>query len=399
MTHATADGTMKTRFRHGFMSFTAWVAVALLAACMPDPKPAKTEPAGLNLGDGAEIMSVDLSTLQTLDKLVEKLAGSRVVFVGESHDRYEHHLAQLEIIRGLHARHPKMVIAMEFFQQPYQGSLDDYVSGAISEEQMLRATEYFSRWSFDYRLYRPILEYARERGIPLLALNVPTEISRKVAQEGINGLQGDDAAWVPEGFDRSDVEYETRMREIFEQHPHAAQQRFEYFFESQLLWDEGMAERAGEYLEANPDTLMVVLAGSGHLAYRSGIPARLARRSGIEGPVVLVGAGALTDSAIADYVLIVKERLLQPRGLLGIFMEDTDQGVVVSGLSKDGAAARAGIVKRDRLLELDGISVGGTEDVRIALLDAEPEDSVSVRIARENDGKESVVDVDVILGQ
>ncbi|MEA3413129.1 MAG: ChaN family lipoprotein [Pseudomonadota bacterium] len=376
---------------------TAWITTVMLVACAPgpSPKPGMEPPA-----NRTRMMSVNLATLQTLDGLIANLGPHRVVFVGESHDRYGHHLAQLAIIRELHAAHPNLVIAMEFFQQPYQGSLDDYIAGAATEAQMLVSTEYFTRWRFDYRLYRPILEYAREQGIPLLALNVPTEVSRKVAQGGIDALKGADTAWVPEGFDRSDTEYEARIREIFEHHPQADERQFEYFFESQLLWDEGMARRAADYLETNPDAVMVVLAGSGHLAYRSGIPARLARHTGIEGPVVLIGAEALTDADVADHVLIVEEQSLPPRGLLGIFMEDTDAGVIVAGLSAQSAAAQAGMQKGDRLLDVGEVSVTGSEDVRIALLDAGPGESVSVRVARDGDGdEESVLEMAVTLGQ
>ena len=61
---------------------------------------------------------------------------------------------------------------MEMFQQPFQRYLDEYVAGSIDEQTMLRATEYYRRWRMDFRHYAPILRYAREHGLPVIALNV-----------------------------------------------------------------------------------------------------------------------------------------------------------------------------------------------------------------------------------
>ena len=103
-----------------------------------------------------------------------------MVLIGETHDRFDHHLIQLEIIRGLHAIDLRIAIGMEAFQQRFQRHLDDYVAGKLSEPELLRETEYYRHWGFDFRLYQPILSFAREHGLPLVALNPPAELTRKV---------------------------------------------------------------------------------------------------------------------------------------------------------------------------------------------------------------------------
>src|SRR5262245_22405996 len=98
-----------------------------------------------------------------IEDLIRTLSNNRVVFVGETHERYDQHLSQLEIIRGLHGQAPgHWAIGVEYFQRPFQPYLDAYIAGSISEREFLSKTEYFERWSFDYRLYRPIFEFARE---------------------------------------------------------------------------------------------------------------------------------------------------------------------------------------------------------------------------------------------
>ena len=147
---------------------------------------------------------IDVAAVADIETLLERLADKRVVFVGESHDRYEDHLNQLAIIAGLQAQGKDLAIGMEFFQQPFQPHLDAFVAGEMSEADFLRQTEYFERWRFDYRLYRPILRFARDNRIPLVALNLEKEITDQVGDGGIASLSADQSSRIPVDIDRDD---------------------------------------------------------------------------------------------------------------------------------------------------------------------------------------------------
>lgn len=246
------------------------------------------------------------------DKLIAALAKKRVVFIGERHDRYDHHLNQLAIIRRLYEIHPRMAIGLEMFQQPFQPYLDAYIAGTLDEREFLKKTEYYQRWGFDDRLYRPILRFAREKGIALLALNVPQEIVHKVAVSGLESLNEQERVWVPPVIDKSDTAYRDRLKAIFKQHSQGNAENFEYFVEAQLLWDEAMAARAARYLREHPRYNLVVLAGNGHLAYGSGIPNRLRRRVPVAMSIVLQGDRDTKDRQGADYRLLSQKRDLPP---------------------------------------------------------------------------------------
>ncbi|MBV8884224.1 MAG: ChaN family lipoprotein [Chroococcidiopsidaceae cyanobacterium CP_BM_RX_35] len=51
--------------------------------------------------------------------MCQKLVQADVIYLGENHNRAADHQAELEIIRELHQRHPKIAITMEMFQRPY----------------------------------------------------------------------------------------------------------------------------------------------------------------------------------------------------------------------------------------------------------------------------------------
>jgi uncharacterized iron-regulated protein len=320
------------------------------------------------------------------EALVAKLAEERVVMIGEVHDRYDHHLNQLELVCRLHRRHADLAIGLEFFQQPFQDPLDAYLDLRIDTPEMLAQTEYYDRWHFDYRLYAPILEFARGRGIPLVALNAPEEISSKVAKEGIAGLSEAERAQFPAQLERGVPGYRERLQAVFDEHPEVQHMSFENFVEAQLIWDESMAERAARYLDAHPDRRLVVLAGDGHII-RNGIPLRFGRRSGVEAVNLLQGELKEFAPEGADYVLISKTIELPRVGKIGVMLDTSGDRVVVSDFSADSAAKDIGILTQDRIVELDGKAIASLADLKFELIDKRPGDAVSVKVERVGSGE------------
>jgi uncharacterized iron-regulated protein len=174
-----------------------------------------------------------------------------VVFVGETHDRYGDHLNQLEIVRRLHQLDANPVIGVEYFQQPFQPKVDDYIAGRTTEQEFLRDTGYYKNWGYDYRLYAPIFRFAREQRIPVRALNVPGDLPSAVAKVGIAGLSEQQRAYLPKEMGPADADYSHRLREAFKEHGPVKPNAFDHFVEAQLVWDEGMAQSAAAYLNAN----------------------------------------------------------------------------------------------------------------------------------------------------
>ncbi len=338
--------------------------------------------------EAAMTQVLDLSSLSDMDSLIARLANRRVIFVGESHDRYEDHLNQLAVIEGLHAQGKPLAIGMEFFQQPFQDALDAYIAGEISEADLLRRTEYFDRWRFDYRLYRPLLRFAREQGIPVIALNLEAELTRRVGEVGIAGLTEAERARIPADIDREDPTYRERIEAVFAMHPSEREQDVEQFMEVQLLWDEGMAERAAAYLKANPDRTLVVLAGSGHIEYGQGIPKRLTRRLDAPTATILNGTQRPMDPAAADFFLYPQEVKLPAAGLLGVMLEPgiDQRGALIQGFADASGAKDAGIKEGDRIVQIGDQPVAAYADVRIALIDGHPGEKLPVGVLRKGKG-------------
>ncbi|HEY9835544.1 MAG TPA: ChaN family lipoprotein [Vampirovibrionales bacterium] len=225
------------------------------------------------------------SRLLPQEQVLPELGKAHVIYLGETHDNEADHQAQLEIIRALHGKNPNMAIAMEMFQRPYQGALNRYLQGEITEAELITETEYEQRWGFPWEYYAEIVRFAKEYQLPILALNAPMEVTRTVARDGLEGLSIQDREYIPPVAEikTDNLNYQQMAREVFEQHQAAAQGsslKFENFFLAQVLWDETMAETITEFLKENPQTQVVVLAGQGHIVYGYGIPSRVERRVG-----------------------------------------------------------------------------------------------------------------------
>jgi uncharacterized iron-regulated protein len=327
-------------------------------------------------------ITVDPANPQQLEELAGKLAEDRVIFIGEVHDRLDHHLNQLLIIKGLYARYPDLAIGVEHFQQPFQSYLDDYIAGRIDEREMLRKTEYFKRWKLDYRLIQPIIAFAREKHIPVLALNVSDEIHNKVFKGGMKSLDSLELAQIPNDILPASAHYQQRLKAIYSSHPPS--NNFDTFVEGVLLWDEYMADHAAKYLKSHPRSRMVVLAGMVHVMYGDGIPERVNRRLGSDQSTVLINGSDFGNyPGVADYQLETGNYIgLPATGKLGVSIIDGTAGARISEFTADSAAQAAGLTIGDRILVLDGVKVSNISDLKSMMFDRKTGEQVQVVVQR-----------------
>ncbi|MBI5205888.1 MAG: ChaN family lipoprotein [Nitrospirae bacterium] len=332
---------------------------------------------GVKFSLSKQVQGIEPKKTLNLQRIIDNVSDKPIIFVGERHSYYEDHKVELAVIKGLFKKGKKFAIGMEMFQRPFQKAIDDYISGAINEKDFLKKTEYFKRWNIDFNLYREIIEFAKAKGIPIIALNLKAELMKKTEQSGLDGLSEEERKEVPQDMDMSDDSYRQRLKEIFETHPSGSS--FDYFYQSQILWDETMAHSIAEFMKERPDYQMVVLAGGQHIMYESGIPQRVNRLTGKKYATLVTGD---IDNNIGDYVLFPDSLKPPFSAKLGIVLKKDEDGVFIDDFSKDSAALKSGIKKGDIILSVDDWKVETVEDVRIALFDKNPGDSVKVKIVR-----------------
>jgi uncharacterized iron-regulated protein len=243
-------------------------------------------------------------TNPTFAQMLDDLARVRVVFIGEQHDHPGHHRAQLQVIRGLRERGVKLAIGLEMFRSDSQEMLDRWVDGKLSRPAFIAV--FNDNWIF-WDQYSAILNYAYVKHIPLVGLNLSRDITRQVAENGFASLNEQQLKRLPVVTCNVDRAYENFIRRAL--NGHLSQDiPFKNFCEAQLLWDKVMAKNIIQFLEANPDHSIVVLAGSGH-SWKYGIPNQLQQLADIPFRVLLPEVPGTSDmntlsNKEADYLLL-----------------------------------------------------------------------------------------------
>ncbi len=138
----------------------------------------------------------DLKAYQIFDKegkivtfqaLFQQASENDVVLFGELHNNPIGHWLQLELTRALHAAKQKnLVLGMEMFEADNQLLIDEYFSGLIAERNFVAEARVWSNYHTDIK---PLVEFARENGLKLMATNVPRRYAALVNREGFEGLE------------------------------------------------------------------------------------------------------------------------------------------------------------------------------------------------------------------
>lgn len=347
-----------------------------------------------------EILDTKSRNVVPFDEMVKDLSAQRIIFVGETHENRYHHEVQLRVLKAVYEKNQRIAIGMEMFQRPVQEILDEYIQGKIDEKTFLKRSEYFKRWRFDYSFYKGIIDFAREKGIRIIALNISSDIINKISEKGLGSLTEGEKKEVSEigSYDESHKEL---LKKVFKKH-YIPEDRFEFFYQAQLAWDQTMAWTISEFFKKEKGYSMVVITGAGH-SLRYGIPDRVRRlmgdplKTGIDSRIVIpVTLSEATwdeiEQGLADYIWFTKgheEEDIKPK--LMVLLSKGDDGVIVKKVHSDGPADRAGVKEGDIILFLDDVKIEDIDDATIFMLNKKFGENVKLKVRR--DGKELDINI------
>jgi uncharacterized iron-regulated protein len=261
----------------------------------------------IRVSTGGDILRVRDGAVISYDRMIQEISNADIVFVGEIHDEQVHHDLELRIIRSFHESGTPLSVGLEMFRSDSQKDLNSWVSGSSSLEQFLPS--YYDNWRQPWPAYRGIFLYAREHQIPLVGLNIPSDITKAVARSGFLALNAQQKRKLPPGISCNiDPKYMQFIRQAYAGHTKQEDRRFLNFCEAQMVWDKSMAWNLIEYRKKYPGMTTVVLSGVGH-AWKRGIPEQVAQQSSVTYKVVLpLIPGQIERISVslhdADYVVL-----------------------------------------------------------------------------------------------
>jgi len=248
------------------------VMLVLLAGCAGRYQPQPEPEFPIQFLDGQSLTPVDYAQVLTAMKSAD------AVFVGEIHDDSLTHVVEHRILDDLSSISNQRAVALEMFERDVQGLLTDYLVGTISEETFLAGSRPWGNYHTDYR---PLVELAKKRGMPVLAMNVPRRYAGQVAMRGEGALAAvpdSEKVFIARELKALDDEYKKRfMDQMGGMHRPKAMQRVspDNIYKAQCLKDDTMAESLATFMENNPKTTIVSYQGDFHSAFGLGIVKKL----------------------------------------------------------------------------------------------------------------------------
>ncbi len=301
-----------------------------------------------------------------------RLADKRLVLVGESHTDINFHRAQLRIIEELHKAGRKVLLGLEMFPYTKQEFLTAWSNGEYTENEFLDAAEWYEAWGYHWNYYREIFVFARDNGIPVYGLNTPREIIAAVRKKGLDELTEEEKSQMPPGVDVDNDEHYALFKSYFDEnedfHASMTEEQWRGMFAAQCAWDATFANNAKKVLDqhTDPNSVLVVLVGSGHTTYDLGIQRQMAQWAEVPTatvipiPIVIEeDDGLITEvqASYADYIWGMPPTIDPIYPSLGLSTrsagEDDEKRTVIF-IAEDSVAEQAGFQMGDLLLEVDG---------------------------------------------
>lgn len=315
--------------------------------------------------------------LITPAELAKRLKGVRLLLVGESHTDMDFHRVQLRVAEELVRQGRPVFLGLEMYPYTGQRFLDQWVDGLLTEDGFLQLSRWYEKWGYNWKYYRDIFLFARDHKVRMFAVNAPRDVVAAVRKKGFKNLTPEEAAHIPGDIAASNADHKTLFKSFFATddpiHSGMTEEQWDSMTGAQATWDATMAHNAVKSLREHggPETVMVVLAGSGHVAYGVGIERQAAR--GFDGRIATVipvnvrgedgGEVKAVQAAYADFIWGVPAQTapLYPGLGLSTVPAEGEKALKVLFVSEKTPAEKAGFKAGDVLLTMAGTPVPDKE--------------------------------------
>lgn len=262
------------------------VMLALIFGCGAE-RPIGTAPSNAGEWQLWQIIETKSGRALSYAEWLKDLERYDVVYLGEEHYNPHHIDAAIRIMSGFIADGIRPVLGMEMFGWDGQAALDRYLSEqSLGRDTFLEQVQWKINWGGAFDNYAPLISFARERHLPVWAMNPPKQLIRRVVKQGlVQAREGEE--WKAWGLDdiMDDPAYRARILDQLRRcHGGGAEDDYRTMYEASMVRDEGMAKTLVTALETlrrdatEIRAIVVSYTGGGHIQYRLPVPNRVARR-------------------------------------------------------------------------------------------------------------------------
>lgn len=222
---------------------------------------------GAGAAGAAQFSDVQSGKNLTSAQLASKLQKYDVVFFGEYHDQSEIHQYELELLEAMYkAKGEKLALSMEMFEADNQSKLNNFLADTLSEENFLAASRPWPNYRTDYA---PLVNFAKEKKMPVIAANVPRFLAAHVAKNNASteGVEAQYQQWLPKHTYAPEGAYKDKFYAQMSS-PAAPMkmppQRLAAVYAAQCLKDDKMAESIAAFADAHQNMQILHINGCFH---------------------------------------------------------------------------------------------------------------------------------------
>lgn len=260
----------------------------------------------------------------TFDDLTRRAADSDVILWGEEHSDVVCNGLEAQSLAAFSQQLRPITLAMEFFENDTQEALDAYLSHRINEEEFRKQARQKKAY---LTAHRPLIEYCREFGIPVVAANAQMRVTRALRLSGKTfdefraTTQPADRVLLPPSSELLEGPYRERFAKAMETHeqptsqpttqsatalgnatsapttqPSPAEQVLRSY-RAQSLWDDTMARSVATQRDRHPERRVMLIVGSFHIEREGGTQVKLRRLRPADRVLIIVYHGK-TDTPL-----------------------------------------------------------------------------------------------------
>lgn len=230
-----------------------------------------------SINDHYKLYDTRSKQIISIDKIVTDMSNADVLFFGEQHNDSVCHFLEKEIFKALYEKYfGNIVLSLEMFETDGQLGLNEYLAGLIDESRFSKDVRLWS----NYKDYRPMIEFAKEKKLTVIAANPPRRYVSLVTKRGmktLDSLSKDAKRFLPPlPYDTLSGRYRDKFMDIMKGTPGSTSQNIYY---SQNLWDAGMSYSIYHYLKKNKGKKVFHCVGGFHTEEKLGTAAQLQMRN------------------------------------------------------------------------------------------------------------------------
>lgn len=127
----------------------------------------------------------------SFEKMMKQLYSSDVVLFGELHNNTLCHWLELQVAKSLFQQHLDLAIGLEMLETDNQIIVNEYINKTLEARHFNQEMKLWDNYATDYA---PIVDWARDKQLPVVATNIPQRYANLVYRNGLDALQKLDPA-------------------------------------------------------------------------------------------------------------------------------------------------------------------------------------------------------------